>query len=65
MDRPSDSLMSSRSWKIAESLGLRALFLVGVAFWVAAIILGHESPDQTAGRPSEVDTYFNVILSGN
>ena len=65
MDRPSKPLMTSRGWKIAEALGLRALFLVGVAFWVAAIILGHESPDQTAGRPSDVETYFNVILSGN
>jgi hypothetical protein len=57
--------MTSRRREIAKSLGLRGLFLVGVVFWVAAIVLGWESPDPTAGRPSDVEAYFNVILSGN
>jgi len=57
--------MTSRSSEIAKSLGLRALFLVGAAFWVAVIVFGCESPDQTAACPSDVETYFNVIMSGN
>jgi len=63
--RPKVFTVTRLSWLTAKSLGLRTLFVLGLGFWVAVLFLARHPPKQSADVPSDVDTYANVILSGN
>ncbi len=57
--------MTHRSWMIVKSLGVRGLLLMALGFWVTAIIVSLLPSDPSSPGPSDVDTYVDVIMSGN